>query len=350
MDKAKYHQAVGAMIGHMTGSMVCFGIWLGDEVGLWRAMHGSGPMTAADIAKAAGTNERLTLEWLRGQVAAQLLDYDEAAETFLLSEEVAALVADDTSPVFISRGMYTTSALYHDMDRIAQTMRGDGKFAWGDHHPHLFKGTEWFFRTGYRAHLTSSWIPAMDGVVEQLTAGAAVADVGCGHGASAIVLAGEFPASRIVGFDYHAASVRVARERAAEAGVGDRVEFEVAGAHDYPGSFDLICFFDCLHDMGDPVGAARHARERLNPDGSVLLVEPFALDGPSNLTDNPMAPMLYIASAAICTPTSLAQDVGLGLGAQAGPGRLREVFAEAGFSRFDVVSTSALNMIVQARV
>jgi SAM-dependent methyltransferase len=350
MDEAKFHQVVGAMIGHMTGAMVCFGVWLGDEVGLWRAMNGAGPMSAEAVAKAADTNPRLTLEWLRGQAAAGLVDHDPASDTYLLPEEQAAMVADDTSPVFVARGMATVGSLHNDFEKIAAAMRGDGKLAWGEHHPHLFTGTEWFFRTGYRAHLTAEWIPAMDGVAERLAAGANVADVGCGHGASAVVLAQAYPASRIVGFDYHADSIRVARERAAEAGVADRVEFGVAGAADYPGSFDLICFFDCLHDMGDPVGVATHARERLAPDGSVLLVEPFALDGAGNLTDNPMAALLYIASAAICVPTSLAQDVGLGLGAQAGPGRLREVFAKAGFSRFDVVSTSALNMIVQARL
>jgi SAM-dependent methyltransferase len=350
MDEAKFHQVVGAMIGHMTGAMVCFGVWLGDEVGLWRAMNGRGSMSAEAVAEAAGTNPRLTLEWLRGQAAAGLVEYDAAADTYLLPEEQAAMVADDTSPVFVARGMATVASLYIDLEKISAAMRGDGKFAWGDHHPHLFSGTEWFFRTGYRAHLTADWIPAMDGVAQRLAAGASVADVGCGHGASAVVLADAYPAARIVGFDYHPESIRVARERATEAGVADRVEFRVAGATDYPGSFDLICFFDCLHDMGDPVGVAAHARERLAPDGSVLLVEPFALDGPGNLTENPMAAMLYVASAAICVPTSLAQDVGLGLGAQAGPGRLREVFAQAGFSRFDVVSTSALNMIVQARV
>jgi SAM-dependent methyltransferase len=350
MDKAKYHRVVGAMVAHMTGAMVCYGIWLGDEVGLWRAMHGAGPMSAEAVAKAAGTNPRLTLEWLRGQAAAGLLEYDAATETYLLPEEQAAMVADDTSPVFIARGMYTMASLYIDIEKIAAAMRGDGKLAWGDHHPHLFTGTEWFFRNGYRAHLPAEWIPAMDGVAERLTAGARVADIGCGHGASAIAMADAYPAARVVGFDYHPDSIRVARERAAEAGVADRVEFEVAGAADYPGEFDLICFFDCLHDMGDPLGAAAHARERLAPGGSILLVEPFAMDGPSNLTENPMAAILYISSAAICVPASLAQEVGLGLGAQAGPARLREVFAEAGFSRFDVVATSALNMIVQARV
>jgi len=350
MDEAKLEQFMGAMVGHMTGAMVCFGVWLGDELGLWREMAGAGPMSADLVAKTAGTNPRLTLEWLNGQAAAGMVTHDAAAGTYALSEEAALALADETSPVFVARGMATLASMFIDLDKIATAMRGDGALAWGEHHPHLFSGTEWFFRTGYRAHLAADWIPAMDGVADRLQTGAAVADIGCGHGASAVVLADSYPASRIHGFDYHAPSIDTARARAVEAGVGDRVEFVVAGATDYPGSYDLICFFDCLHDMGDPVGVARHARERLSDGGSVLLVEPFALDGPTNLADNPMAAMLYIASTGICVPNSLSQDVSLGLGAQAGPGRLREVFTEAGFSRFDVVATSPLNMIIQARV
>jgi SAM-dependent methyltransferase len=350
MDEAKLEQFMGAMVGHMTGAMVCFGVWLGDELGLWREMAGAGPMSAEAVAKGAGTNPRLTLEWLNGQAAAGMVTHDAGAGTYELSVEAAMALSDETSPVFVARGMATLASMFIDLDKIAGAMRGDGALAWGEHHPHLFSGTEWFFRTGYRAHLAADWIPAMDGVADRLQAGAAVADVGCGHGASAVVLADSYPASRIHGFDYHAPSVETARARAAEAGVGSRVEFSVAGATDYPGRYDLICFFDCLHDMGDPVGVATHARTRLAEGGSVLLVEPFALDGPTNLAENPMAAMLYIASTGICTPNSLSQDVGLGLGAQAGPARLREVFSQAGFSRFEVVATSPLNMIIQARV
>jgi SAM-dependent methyltransferase len=350
MDEAKLEQFMGAMVGHMTGAMVCFGVWLGDELGLWREMAGAGPVSAEAVAKGAGTNPRLTLEWLNGQAAAGMVSHDAEAGTYELSAEAAMALSDETSPVFVARGMATLASMFIDLDKIATAMRGDGALAWGEHHPHLFSGTEWFFRTGYRAHLTTEWIPAMDGVAERLQAGAAVADVGCGHGASAVVLADAYPASRIHGFDYHAPSVETANARAAEAGVAKRVEFTVATATDYPGRFDLICFFDCLHDMGDPVGVATYARSRLADGGSVLLVEPFALDGPTNLAENPMAAMLYIASTGICTPNSLSQDVGLGLGAQAGPERLRDVFAQAGFSRFDVVATSPLNMIIQARV
>jgi 2-polyprenyl-3-methyl-5-hydroxy-6-metoxy-1,4-benzoquinol methylase len=350
MSGSKLGNYLGTMVGHMTGAGVCLGVWLGDELGLYRAMSGAGPLTPAAVAEKASTNPRLTLEWLRGQAAAGLLEFDPDAETFELSAEGTMALADDTSPVFMARGMTAIASFWLDMDKIAAAMRGDGALAWGDHHTHLFAGTEWFFRAAYRAKLTNEWIPALDGVAAALDAGASVADIGCGHGASAVVLAQAFPASTIRGFDFHDESVRTAGERAAAAGVSDRVSFEVAGSKDYPGNYDLICFFDCLHDMGDPVGIARHARARLAEGGSILLVEPFALDGPRNVLDNPMAAMMYNASLAVCTPNSLSQEVGLALGAQAGPARLQEIFTEAGFGRFDVVATSHMNMVVQVRV
>jgi SAM-dependent methyltransferase len=213
----------------------------------------------------------------------------------------------------------------------------------------LFSGTEWFFRTGYRAELPN-WIAALDGVAEKLAAGATVADVGCGHGASVVVLAQEFPNARITGLDFHEGSIVTARERAEEAGVSDRTTFEVADAKSYSGTFDLICFFDCLHDMGDPVGIARYALDHLSDDGTVLLVEPFALDGRrENIEGNPMAALLYTASSSICTPNSLSQEVGLGLGAQAGEARLREVLTEAGFTQFRQAAATPLNLILEAK-
>jgi 2-polyprenyl-3-methyl-5-hydroxy-6-metoxy-1,4-benzoquinol methylase len=349
MDEGKLEQFMGSMIGHMTGAMLCFGIWLGDELGLYRAMAGAGPMTADDVAAATGTNARLVREWLDGQAAGGLLEHDPQALTYTLSEEAAMAFADETSPAFVAKGLATLGSVFIDFDKIAGAFRGNGALAWGEHHPHLFSGTEWFFRTGYRAMLATEWIPAMDGVTAKLEAGAKVADVGCGHGASAVVMAEAYPASRISGFDLHDPSIQTAEKRAAEAGVGDRVAFQTASATSYPGSYDLICFFDCLHDMGDPVGIARYAREHLEPGGSVLLVEPFAIDGRANLTDNPLAALLYTASATICTPNSLSQEVGLGIGAQAGPGLLREVLAEAGLPNVDIVATTPLNLIIQAR-
>ena len=259
-------------------------------------------------------------------------------------------LADEDSPAFTARGMNALGSMFMDMDKLKAAFAGDGGFAWGDHNACLFKGTEWFFRTGYRTFLPGAWIPALDGVEEKLHAGARVADIGCGHGASVVVMAGAYPNSRFWGFDYHAPSIETAGERAAEAGVDERTTFEVAGAKEYPGTYDLICFFDCLHDMGDPVGAATYAREHLEPDGTVLLVEPFALDGRAeNMAGNPMAALLYTASSVVCTPNSLSQEVGLGLGAQAGEAKLRAVFEEAGFSRFRRATETPMNLILEAR-
>lgn len=350
IDEKRLEEFMGQVIGHLVGGGLVFGIWLGDETGLYRAMAGAGPLTADEVAERAGCHSRLVREWLDGQAAGKLVDYDADADRYELGPEAAMALADDTSPVFVARGMNTFGAMFRDLHKVADAFRGDGKIPWSEHDPCLFKGTEWFFRTGYRAHLPSEWIPALDGVEAKLEQGIRVADVGCGHGASVVVMAHAYPASRFVGFDSHGPSVDTARERAAEAGIAQRATFEVADARGYDGTFDLICFFDCLHDMGDPVGVARHALEHLDPDGTVLLVEPFALDGRSaNMADNPLAPLLYMASSAVCTPNSLSQDVGLGLGAQAGEARLRQVFEEAGFTKFRLATSTALNLILEAR-
>jgi len=236
------------------------------------------------------------------------------------------------------------------MKKVAAAFRGNGALAWGEHDPCLFCGTEWFFRTGYRAYLTTQWIPALEGVEVKLRAGAKVADIGCGHGASVVTMATAYPKSTFSGFDFHAPSVETASKRAAEAGVGGRTRFEVARATSYTGKFDLICFFDCLHDMGDPVSAAKHAREHLAPGGTVLLVEPFALDSrPHNIAENPMAALMYVASTSICTPNSLSQEVGLALGAQAGEAKLRKVFEDAGFTHFRLATQTPMNLIIEAR-
>jgi SAM-dependent methyltransferase len=238
--------------------------------------------------------------------------------------------------------------LHEFMGRLVTAMRSNGALAWGDHHPSMFGGTERFFRPGYRAHLVTEWLPALEGVVSKLEAGATVADVGCGHGASTIIMVQAFPASRFFGFDYHAPSIATAQQRAAEGGVTDRVTFAQASAKTYDGYYDLVCFFDCLHDMGDPVGAARHAHQTLKPDGTVLLVEPFAGDQLQE-NSNPVGWLFYAASTFICTPNSLSQEVGLGLGAQAGEARLLKVFTEAGFTRVRRATATPFNLIFEAR-
>jgi 2-polyprenyl-3-methyl-5-hydroxy-6-metoxy-1,4-benzoquinol methylase len=350
VDEAKLQEFMGQMVGHMTGAAACYSIWLGDELDLYRALAKNRTCSADELAIDAGCNPRLVREWLDGQAAAGLVRYDSEADRYTLSAEAAMALADDNSPVFTARAMNALGAMFMDMEKLKAAFRGDGALAWGDHHPCLFKGTEWFFRTGYHAHLPAEWIPSLDGVEHKLKAGARVADVGCGHGASVVAMATAYPGSRFWGFDYHAPSIETARERAKHAGVAGRSTFEVASANEYSGTYDLICFFDCLHDMGDPVGIAAHAREHLEANGTVLLVEPFALDGRSeNLAGNPMAALLYTASTAICTPNSLSQEVGLGLGAQAGEAKLRAVFEEAGFSRFRKATETPLNLILEAR-
>jgi 2-polyprenyl-3-methyl-5-hydroxy-6-metoxy-1,4-benzoquinol methylase len=350
VDESKLEEFMGRMVGNMTGATACLAIWLGDELGLYQALAQSGPHSADEVAAESGCNPRLVREWLDGQAAAGLIEYDSDADRYSLSPEAAMALADEDSPAFTARAMNALGSMFMDIDKIKAAFTGDGGLAWGDHHPCLFKGTEWFFRAGYRAYLPGEWIPALDGVEEKLHSGARVADVGCGHGASVIVMAEAYPNSQISGFDFHGPSIETARERAREAGVADRTTFETAGAKDYPGTYDLICFFDCLHDMGDPVGIATYAREHLDPDGTVLLVEPFALDGRTqNIAGNPMAALLYTASTVICTPNSLSQEVGLGLGAQAGEARLRAVFEEAGFSSFRKAAETPLNLILEAK-
>ncbi len=351
MDEARLEEFMGQMVGHMTGTAVCFGVFLGDRLGFYRALDGNGPLSSDDVATETGCNARLVREWLDGQAAAGLIEYHPGSDAYSLPLEHAMALAQDSSPVFVARAMNAFAAMFMDIDKVGDAYRGDGGLSWGDHHPCLFDGTEWFFRTGYRAHLAAEWIPALDGVFDTLSAGARVADVGCGHGASVVAMAEAFPNSTFTGFDFHAPSIATAAERAREAGVDDRTSFEVATGTEFGGTYDVICFFDCLHDLGDPVSTARNAREHLADGGTVLLVEPFALsDRVDNMRDNPMAPMLYTASSAICVPNSLSQDVGLGLGAQAGEDRLREVFAEAGFSHFRRATETPQNLVFEARV
>jgi 2-polyprenyl-3-methyl-5-hydroxy-6-metoxy-1,4-benzoquinol methylase len=350
VDEAKLEQLMGQLVGFMTGGAMCFGIGLGDELGLYRALAGSGALTGDEIAEKVGCNPRLVREWLDSQVAGGLVAWDAETDRYQLSPEAAMALADENSPAFVARAMNAFRSMFIDIAKISDAFRGDGALSWGDHHPCLFSGTEWFFRTGYRAELPN-WIAALDGVAEKLAAGGTVADVGCGHGASVVVLAETFPNAHVVGFDFHEPSIDTARLRAEEAGVADRTTFSAADAKGYDGKYDVICFFDSLHDMGDPVGIARYAREHLAEDGTVFLVEPFALDDRSaNLTDNPMAALLYTASSSICTPNSLSQEVGLGLGAQAGEARLRDVFADAGFSKFRRAAETPLNLILEAKV
>lgn len=350
IDEAKIEAFAGQIVGFMTGAVLCSAIWLGDELGLYRSLARTGATSADKLAADTGCAPRLVREWLDGQAAGGLIVYDEKADTYALTDEAVLVLADDTSPAFVARAMNVLGVFSNDMDKLVAAFRGDGGLSWSDRHPCLFKGTEWFFRTGYRALLATEWIPSLDGVEAKLQAGAKVADIGCGHGASAVVMAEAYPKSQISGFDFHAASIEESKAAAREAGVTGNTTFAVHDAKAYPGTYDLICFFDCLHDMGDPVGIAAYAREHLAPGGSVLLVEPFALgDRVENLRTNPLAALLYTASSAICTPNSLSQEVGLGIGAQAGPDTLKDVFTQAGFTSFRIASQTPLNLIIEVK-
>ena len=347
MNEQKLHDFMGKLVTDMGGAAMLASVIVGDELGLYRAMRDGVAITSDELARRTDCNPRLVREWLSAQAASGYVELVD--DKFRLPPEQAMALADEDSPVYVAGGAVVLAAMYIDKDKVVKAMRGNGALPWGDHHHCMFRGTERFFRPGYRANLVSSWLPALDGVVAKLERGAKVADVGCGHGASTVILAQAYPKSKIDGFDYHAESIATAKERAKEGNVEERTSFTTASAKGYEGKdYDLICFFDCLHDMGDPVGAARHAYQALKDDGTVLLVEPFANDKlEANL--NPVGRLFYAASTFVCTPNSLSQEVGAGLGAQAGEGRLRKVFEEAGFKHFRRATETPFNLVLEAR-
>jgi 2-polyprenyl-3-methyl-5-hydroxy-6-metoxy-1,4-benzoquinol methylase len=347
MNEAKLQEFMGKLVTDMGGGAMVACIILGEELGLYKAMSNGQPVSADDLAAKTKCNARLIREWLSAQASSGYVEY--ADGKFRLPPEQAMALANEDSPVYVAGGTTVLASLFLDKDKIVAAFRGNGGLAWGDHHPCMFSGTEKFFRPGYRANLVSSWLPALEGVVPKLKNGAKVADIGCGHGASTVVMADAYPKSHFDGFDYHAPSIETAKQRATEAKVSERTTFTKADAKSYAGKdYDLICFFDCLHDMGDPVGAARHAFQALKADGTVLLVEPFANDKlEQNM--NPVSRMFYAASTFVCTPNSLSQEVGLGLGAQAGEARLRTVFLEAGFKHFRRATETPFNLVLEAR-
>ncbi len=348
VDEAKLEQFMGQAVTDIGAAMNGVLVMIGGELGLWKAMAGAGPLTSAEIAERSGIAERYVREWASAQAASGYLEYDPEAEAFTLPPEQAMALADEDSPVYVLGGYHIVSSAWKDREKLAERYRSGAGFGWHEHDPELFAGTEQFFRPGYRAHLTAEWLPALEGMEEKLQAGAKVADIGCGHGVSTAIMAQAYPSSEVHGFDYHDASIERARELAGKEGV-ENAHFDTASAKDYPGEeYDLVCFFDCLHDMGDPVGAMKHVRETLADDGTVMLVEPYAADTlAENL--NPVGRTFYAASTLICTPASLDQEVGLGLGAQAGEARLRAVAEEAGFTRFRRATETPFNLVLEAR-
>lgn len=349
VDEARLEDFVGKILGDLGGALSISLVRIGDRLGLYRALNEKGPMTSTELASAAGIAERYAREWLSQQAASGYLTYDRATRKFTLPPEQAMVFADPESPVFMQGAFDVAAVMVENHALVEEAFRTGKGVGWGDHSQCLFCATGRFFRPAYNHNLIGSWLPALDGVAAKLERGAEVADVGCGHGFSTIMMAKAFPHSRFVGYDFHDGSVAQAREHAAQHGVAENTRFEVALAGDFPAkNLDLVTFFDCLHDMGDPVGAARHVRGALKDEGTWMVVEPQAGD---RLEDNlnPIGRLSYAGSTMICVPTSLDQPVGLALGAQAGFGRLSEVIGEGGFGRVRKAAETPFNMVIEAR-
>jgi len=358
VDEKKLGEFMGRFVGDLGAVLHAPLIVLGDKLGLYRELA-KGPATAAELAKKTGTAERYVAEWLAANAASGYVEYDAGGKKFRMNDEQAFTLADPDSPAYIPGAFLIAMSMFKDEHKVTDIFRSGKGLGWHEHDKCLFEGTEKFFRPSYAASLVGSWIPALEGVRERLEDGGTVADVGCGHGASTILLAKAFPRAKFFAFDYHPQSIEAAKRAAATAGVADRITFEVASAKTFPGpggsggispgkGYDLVAFFDCLHDMGDPEGAARHVLSTLAPGGSWMIVEPFAHDQlEKNL--NPVGRIFYSASTMICTPASKSQEVGLALGAQAGEARLRGVVEAAGFKRFRRATETPFNLVLEAK-
>jgi 2-polyprenyl-3-methyl-5-hydroxy-6-metoxy-1,4-benzoquinol methylase len=349
VDEAKLNQFIGQMLGDLGGALSVSLVRIGDRLGLYQALHVDGPMTSSELASKVNIAERYAREWLSHQAASGYLSYDPASGKFTLPPEQAMVFAEPDSPVYLQGAFDLAKVMMENEALVEPAFRSGKGVGWGDQSQCLFCTAGRFFRPGYHNNLVASWLPALDGMVAKLERGAAVADVGCGHGFSTVIMAKAFPNSTFVGYDFHPGSVEQARVHAEQHGVTANARFEVALAAEFPGKdLDLVTSFDCLHDMGDPVGAARHVRQTLKPDGSWMIVEPAAGD---RLEDNlnPVSRLYYAASTLICVPTSLDQPVGTALGAQAGFGKLSAVIREGGFGRVCKATETPFNMILEAR-
>jgi len=348
INEDKMHQFLGKVVGDFGASLSSSLAYIGQKLGLYKALAADGPLTPAELAAKTNTNERYVREWLVNQGAGGYVEYDAASGRYSLNPEQAVALTDEQSPFFVGGGFYLVKAMNQAVERIEGYFKNGGGMLWGEHHPDLFVGTERFFRPGYTAHLVGSWIPSLDGVEEKLKAGAKVADIGCGHGASTIIMAKSYPNSEFWGFDNHEESIAYAKKAAQDAGVADRVHFEVASAQTLPDNgYDLVTFFDCLHDMGDPVGACRRAVEVLNADGKALIVEPMA---GNNVEENfnIIGRTFAGASTLCCTSNSLAQN-GPALGAVATEDAIRDVVLAGGFKEFRRATETPFNRIFEAK-
>jgi SAM-dependent methyltransferase len=349
LDHAKLEAFVFRAVDEVGATLNTALVVMGDRLGLYRAMAGAGPLSSNELAARAGVSERYTREWLNAQAAGAYVEYDPDSGRYTLPPEQTVALTDAESPAFLPGFFQIALGSVLDSPRIVDAARTGSGVGWHEHVDDVFEGCERFFRPGYNANLLSSWLPALDGVVAKLERGARVADVGCGHGASTILMGSAFPNSSFIGSDYHAGSIETARQRATTANVHGHVDFEVAGATSFGGrDYDLVTMFDCLHDMGDPVGAARHVREAIAPDGTWMIVEPAAGDRVENNL-NPVGRAYYGFSTLLCTPASLSQEVGLALGAQAGEARIRDVVNAAGFSHFRRAAETPFNIVYEVR-
>jgi SAM-dependent methyltransferase len=346
IDESRMQDLLGRAVGDFGATFCGPLVLIGDQLGLYRALAEIGPATPAELAERTATRERYVREWLLAQAASGYVEY--ADGRFGMTDEQVSALVDETSPFYVLGGFQIAQSLWADREKVAERFRTGAGLHWGEHDHALFEGTRRFFEPGYRANIVASWIPALDGVEAKLRRGGRVADIGCGHGASTIIMAEAYPRSELVGFDYHEASIERARELAERAGVGDRVRFEVAAADGYPGEgYDLVTAFDCLHDMADPESAARWIRSSLADDGTLMLVEPRAEDRPEDNL-HPLGRVFYAASTMICVPNALCGG-GEGLGAQAGEARLADVLRAAGFSAVRRATETPFNMVLEAR-
>jgi 2-polyprenyl-3-methyl-5-hydroxy-6-metoxy-1,4-benzoquinol methylase len=350
IDPDKLNAFLGRAVGDMGAALHSAVVLMGDRLGLFRAMRDGTPVTSQQLSEQTGVRERYVREWLKANAASMYVDYDAATDTYSMNPEQAFALAEENTALDLPGFHYMLASLMRDEEKLTDAFREGRGFGWHEHDKDLFLGCERFFRPTYLMHLVSEWIPALTGVDAKLKAGAKVADIGCGHGASTMLMAKAYPKSKFTGFDYHDGSIESARASAKRQNMKDTVTFDVASAASFPGSgYDLVTFFDCLHDMGDPVGAARHVRQALAPDGTWMIVEPIAGDDTAaNL--NPIGRIYYSASTLCCVPASLSQEVGLGLGAQAGEKRLREVLQEGGFTKVRRAAETPFNMVLEARV